>query len=122
MKNVSEVVACVVDSGLFPHIALRLAEQMKHVFYVGPRDRVMPRLADGIVGDGFENITRVTCPWRVKNECDLFVYTDIGLTGEQNELRDQGYPVWGHHGADVLEINKGLFLRKLGDRDAVKEG
>lgn len=117
MKKISDVQICVVDSGLFTHVATCLAEQCKHVFYVGPRDRVMPRLADAIVGDGFENITRVRDPWNVKNECDAFVFTDIGLAGEQQELVSQGIPVWGHHGADELEIGRGRFLdtlKKLG--------
>lgn len=117
MKPISEVVACVVDSGLFPHIAQCLAEQVKQVFYVGPRERVMPRLADAIVGDGFENIVRVPDPWCVKNDCDVFVFTDIGLAGEQRELVSQGFPVWGHHGADELEYGKGRFLKTLKDLD-----
>lgn len=115
MKKTEEVVACVVDSGLFPHIAQCCAEQMQKVFYVGPTERVMPKLADAIVGDGFENIIRAPDLWSVKDQCDLFVFPDIHLAGEQRELVDQGYPVWGHHGADVLEHGKGKFLRTLKD-------
>lgn len=113
MKTISEVRACVVDSGLFPHIATCLAEQMDHVYYCGPRDGFMPKLADAIVGSGFDNITRVREVWSVKEHCDVFVYTDIGLAAEQAELREQGYPVWGHQGADVLEYDKGFFLGTL---------
>lgn len=113
MKTIDQVQVCCVDSGLFPHIALCLAEHCKHVFYVGPRERVMPRLADAIVGDGFENITRIADPWSVKNEVDFFCYTDIGLAGEQRELVSQGAAVWGHHGADELETGRGKFLATL---------
>lgn len=113
MKTIDQTTACVVDSGLFVHVAQCLAEQCKQVFYVGPRDRVMPRLADAIVGDGFQNIIRISDPWSVKNEVDFYCFTDIGLAGEQKELVSQGYPVWGHHGADELETGRGKFLSTL---------
>lgn len=111
--DLSTKIACVVDHGLFVHIAQCLAEKFKHVFYVGPTERLMPHISDFVVGDGFENITRVTGLWSVKEECDCFVFPDIGFSGEQAELRKQGKSVWGHHGADILEVNKGRFLQVL---------
>lgn len=113
MTDLSDKTACVIDRGLFPAIALCLAEQFGKVFYVGPEERVMPRLAEAIVGDGFEKIIRAPDLWTVKDESDIFVFTDIGHAGEQAELVRQGRAVWGHHGADVLEVNKGEFLRTL---------
>lgn len=106
--------ACVVDrGGLFPHIALCLAEQFGQVFYSGPAERMNPKLSDDIVGYGFKNMQRVPSLWGVKDESDVFVFTDVGLTDEQEELVKQGYPVWGHHGADELEVNKGFFFDML---------
>lgn len=113
MKPVSEVIACVVDNGLFLPIALKLSEQFKHVYWFSPWQDVAPKLERGIVGDGFENITRVESFWDVKNKCDVFCFPDVGFAGEQRELLAQGYPVWGHHGADELEVNRGLFLETL---------
>lgn len=115
MKPVAEVTACVVDNGWFPHIAQCLAAQMKKVFYCGPARTAMPRIADAVVGDGFEGMERVTDLWSVKDQCGLFVFPDIGFYGEQRELISQGLPVWGHHGADELETDKGLFLSTLKD-------
>lgn len=115
MKKISEVVACVVDSGLFPHIATCLAEKMAQVYYCGPREGFMPKLSDAIVGSGFTDIMRVRDPWAFKDQCDLFVFTDVGFAGEQRELVQQGFPVWGHHGGDVLETDKGFFLKTLGE-------
>lgn len=117
MKPLSDTIACVVDKGLFVHIAQCLAAELKHVYYVGPSEHVMPRLADAIVGDGMENITRVPDLWTVKNDCDVFVFPDIGFRGEQRELKSQGLPVWGHGGSDELEVNKGLFVRTLLELD-----
>lgn len=113
MKQTSDVVACVVDHGLFPHIAICCAEKFDHVFYTGPSIEVMERLKDAAIGDGFDNITRVRSWLDVKGQCDLYVFPDIGFAAEQRELVSQGFPVWGHHGADALEIRKGLFLDTL---------
>lgn len=115
MKPISDSVVCVVDRGLFPHIAQCLADKCKHVYYTGPSERVMRKLADSVVGDGFQNISREPDLWRVKAQCDFFVFPDTGFAGEQAELLDQGFPVWGHHGADELETDKGLFLKVLGE-------
>lgn len=115
MKEVKDSIFCVVDHGLFPHIAQCLADQSKHVYYTGPCEEVMEKIKDATIGDGFENITRVKSLWDVKNQCDCFVFPDIGFGGEQKELLSQGLPVWGHHGADELEVMKGLFLDTLKD-------
>lgn len=113
MKPVSDVILGVVDSGLFLPIAQKLGEQCKHVYYWTPNDRCMVKLDDNIIGDGFENIERVQDIWSIKNQCDGFCFPDIGMGGLQKELIDQGFPVWGHRGGDVLESNRGLFLDTL---------
>lgn len=111
--NTSDVTACVVDHGLFLPIALKLAEQMKHVYYFSPVESMMPRLCDGMVGDGFDNVTRINSPWEAKGKVDLFVFPDIGFGHLQKELRSQGYPVWGHNGGDILETHRGRQLMML---------
>lgn len=112
-KKTSDVVACVVDHGLFLPVAQKLGEQFKKVYYYTPIEKAMPLLSDAVVGDGFETVERIYCPWEVKDRCDLFVFPDIGFGGMQKELRAQGYPVWGHMGADILETHRGRFLGKL---------
>lgn len=114
MSILSNKTACVVDrGGLFTHIAVCLAEQFGKVFYVGPAERVNPKVADDIIGHGFPNLVRVPDLWTVKRHSDIYVFPDIGLSGEQKELRDQGWPVWGHFGADELESDKSAFLEML---------
>lgn len=113
MKDPQDITACVVDHGLFLHVAEKLAEQYHRVYYWSPYERVLPKLQEGVIGDGLNPIKRVSSFWDVKEECDLFVFPDIGFAGEQRELVNQGYPVWGHHGADAIESNRGLFLKLL---------
>jgi hypothetical protein len=113
LKPTSEVVACVVDKGLFLPIAQKLGEQFKKVYYWTPWDDCMPKLERGVIGDGFSTIERVKDIWTIKDKCDLFVFCDVGFSGLQKELISQGFPVWGHHGADELETQRGLFLEQL---------
>ena len=113
MKPISEVTACVVDHGLFTHVAQCMAAQCKHVFFVGPPERVMRRLEDDIVGDGLDNITRIESPYDVEDIADVFVFPDVGFAADQRKLIKDGRAVWGHHGGAVLETNKGYFLHVL---------
>lgn len=108
-----DVTACVIDRGLFPHIAVCMAKQCKHVYYTGPPEQVMRRFQDDIIGSGFENITRVESLWDVDDQCDVFVFPDISFGAEQAKLKREGKAVWGHSGADVFEVDKGMFLAEL---------
>lgn len=114
MKPASDVVACVVDHSLFLPIALKLAEQLKHVYYFSPVESIMPKLADGMIGDGFDNVTRINSPWEAEDS-DLFVFPDIGFGTLQKHLREMGKPVWGHNGGDILETHRGRHLMKLNE-------
>lgn len=113
MKPIHEVTACVVDHGLFPHIALCMAEQCERVFYCGPSEKVMRKFEDDAICDGFENVRRIESPFQVEGAADVFVFPDTGFRYEQLKLLKDGNAVWGHHGADELEVNKGDFLRAL---------
>src|SRR5256885_4063327 len=113
MKPVHEVVACVCDHGLFLPIALKLGETFKKVFYWSPSDTVLPRIAEGIIGDGFSEVERVNDVWEVIHQCDCAVFPDIGFHALQNQIQLIGKPVWGHNGGDILEASRGEFLRVL---------
>lgn len=112
MKAVSEVTACVSDKGLFLPLARRLARDFKRVFYTSPHEKAFRTVRDQ-VGHGFDDIVRVDSIWQVKKECDLFIFPDIGFSPEQQELIDQGYPVWGARRGDSLEDMRGKFLSAL---------
>jgi len=115
MKPVSEVTFCVIDKGLFPHVASKLGEQAAKCYYWTPWDSAFPKIENGLIGDGQETMQRVLDFWSVKDKVDAFVFPDVGFGGLQKELIAQGYPVWGHRGGDELELNRGLFLRTLAE-------
>jgi hypothetical protein len=73
----------------------------------------MPLIREACIGDGFEKIQRIQSPWNIKDECDLFVFPDIGFAGMQKELISQGFPVWGARYGDRLEVFRGHFLDTL---------
>lgn len=113
MKATQEVTCLVVDTGLFPHIARRLARDFFKVMYWSPWEGPFPRFKDAMVGDGYGDIIRVESIERVKAQCDLFVFPDIGYADLQIELAVQGKAVWGCRHADELEARRGLFLETL---------
>ena len=113
MKSVSDVIACIVDTGVFVPIARKLGEQFKHCFYWSPWETAWPTVRNFIIGDGYEELERVESVWDVKDKCDAFIFLDIGYSGMQRELISQGYPVWGARDADELEAQRGSFLKAL---------
>lgn len=112
MKDTKDVVACVVDNGLFLPVALRLSKTFKHTYYWSPWEKDFPSIRDGVIGDGYETLERVKCPFGVP-DCDLFVFPDIGYGGLQEYLESQGKAVWGGRNADTLERNRGKFLTTI---------
>jgi hypothetical protein len=113
MKATNEITACFVDHGLYLPIAQKLSEQFKHVYYWSDSDRAFPTIREGIIGDGISGIERVDDFWKIKSQCDLFVFCDIGYAGLQNELISQGFPVWGSRYCDKLETSRKLFLETI---------
>lgn len=113
MDELSSKTCCVIDNGLFLPVARRLARDFKQVFYYAPCERSFPTVAQCMIGDGFPDIERVTSPWGIKNEVDLWVFPDVGFGELQMELVEQGKLVWGSRKADEIEISRGKFLTEL---------
>lgn len=112
--NLNEITCCVVDTGIFVHVARRLAHDYKKVYYWTPWENAFPRLKDSIIGDGYPDLVTPESIEAVKDECDLFVFPDIGYADLQMELVNRGKPVWGCRHADELEALRGKFLKVLG--------
>lgn len=111
MKDLSDLTVCVIDHGLFPFIAQRLARDCRKVFYTTESERAFPTVHD-IVGDGFADFERVDSLWRVHDQCDLFVFPDVGFGPLQEHLAEE-HPVFGAKRGSELETNRGKFLRTL---------
>ncbi len=113
--DLSNKTCLVVDHGFMLPLARKLAESFGRVLYHTPWEKAYPVLNEGIIGAGFDDIVRCDDLWLVKKEIDLFVFPDIYHAGLQQELRDQGFRVWGAGPAMRLETNRQFFLKKLAE-------
>jgi hypothetical protein len=113
VKPTKEIIALVADTGLFIHVARRLAREYKKVLFWSPWETAFPKFKDDIVGDGYEEIIRVESVESVLDEIDLAVFPDIGYSDLQLQLIKRGIPVWGCRNADELEARRGKFLEVL---------
>lgn len=102
-KDLSEVVACVIDRGTFFPVAQRLARDYKKVYYHRPNGESFKTFAQCCMGTGHPDVEYCPDFWQIKSEVDLFVFPDVGDIGVQLELMSQGFPVWGSKGAGDLE-------------------
>lgn len=119
MKHVRELNVVVVDMGSFISLADKLSETCPSVSYHAPIEREFRSIDEAVIGYGIPNVHRIESfmdPDVVK-ETDLYVFPDIGYTGEQRYLRSIGKPVWGSMGGDELERLRTKFVstvKKLG--------
>lgn len=97
-------------------LARRLAESGARVLYHTPEDK-RHLINDAVIGAGLPDVEHCEDFWLVKNEIDCFVFPDVGLEGEQQELRSQGFAVWGAGKAMALELDRLFFLQKLEELD-----
>lgn len=114
MKETKDVVACVVDFGLFQSVAHALAKGCNRVLYHNYEQEGFPTINKKLIGDGFEDVEVCHDIWEVKDEVDLWVFPDIQLSGLQKELESQGKAVWGSRLADSLELDREKFHKLLG--------
>lgn len=115
MSDLKDITCCFVDHGLYLPLASKLAQTYRRVLYFTPWERGFPTINDCCLGDGFGDIERCDDLWKEKAEVDLFVFPDILHAGLQEELREQGFPVWGSGTGQRLEMDRLEFLRTLSE-------
>lgn len=113
MKDVSDVTALVLDSGLFLPMAFRLAEKMKRVIFAQPSERTPCTVKSACIGDGFDQIECVRDFWPLLKDVDLICFPDVHHSGLQLHLESLGKAVWGCRTADVMELNRTGFMKML---------
>ena len=107
MKDLKEIVACVLDYGLFVENAVQLSETYKHIFYYNPSwKNSFPSSKDLTIGEGFDNITVIKDFWDYKKYFDLCIFPDIYQGDLQEELKSQGIPTWGMGKLERLERDR----------------
>ena len=105
IKDPSDVVALVVDNGLFVEIAIKLAKTYKKVYYYVPWESAFAKMNLGMIGTGLEGIEVVDSIYGPHfDEVDLFVFPDIYFGYEQEMLEKMGKAVWGSRTGECLEL------------------
>jgi hypothetical protein len=112
LKNIKDVIACVVDYGTFISIADKLSETMKIVYYYSPFEEEYQNAKECLKATGLDKVIRCNNPLQpeILSTIDLFVFPDIGFAGMQNHLKSIGKAVWGNNGASELELDRAKFL------------
>lgn len=115
MKPIEEIHACIVDYGTFLCLADCLGKRCRRVSYYSPFEQEYLCIERCVIGDGMENFERVDQYMEPKffNSVDLWIFPDIGYSGFQQYLRSIGKLVWGHMGADELELYRTKFLELI---------
>jgi hypothetical protein len=115
MKDVHDVVACCIDYGTFISVADRLGQEMKKVYYYSPYETEYQTIRDCVQGTGLGTVERLDDIFDpdIFDTIDLFVFPDIGFGSLQRHIRSLGKAVWGHMGADELELYRDYFIEVL---------
>jgi predicted RNase H-like HicB family nuclease len=107
IKDPSDVVALVVDNGLFVEIAIKLAKTFKKVYYYVPWESAFAKMNLGMIGTGLEGIEVVDSIYGPHfDDVDLFVFPDIYFGHEQEMLEKMGKAVWGSRTGECLELKR----------------
>jgi len=109
-----DINVCVVDNGLFPELALRLARDFAKVYYFTPWEDAFPVIEKRLIGDNVPGIIRVQEPFQkqFRQQVQLYVFPDIFHSGIQQMLEELGYDVWGSRAGDELETNRVFWKQK----------
>jgi hypothetical protein len=107
IKDPSDVVALVVDNGLFVELALKLSKTYKKVYYYVPWESAFAKMNLAYIGHGLDGLTVVDSIYGPHfDEVDLFCFPDIYMGWEQEHLEKLGKKVWGSRTGECLELKR----------------
>lgn len=117
MEDLSKKTALIVDSGLYTHMAEKLAESFGRTLYFSEWRGQFPTSKWARIGQGLDNIERVTDFDEHTGEADIIIFLDIYSAGTQKRLREAGHRVWGNGDAEMLELDRWWLKNYLKARD-----
>jgi len=98
----------VIDNGVFPEIARRLASEFGRVLFWSSWAGGYPVSKGLLIGHGDDKIERIVDPWPFieADEIDLYVFPDVYEGALQSYLRSQGKRVFGCGRGAELELDR----------------
>lgn len=106
MVDLSKKTALVVDSGLYTHVAEKLAQSFGKTLYFAEWRGQFPTSKWARIGEGLDGIERVKSLWDNVDRADVVIFLDIYASDIQRHLRSAGHRVWGNGDAEQLELNR----------------
>src|SRR5580698_1004795 len=107
MSGFADKSVLVVDSGLYLHVAVKLAESFgTTLLFVPWTGNGFPSSKQRQIGTGIPDVTRVYSVLSDAKEADLVVMTDVYNHDLVNHLRELGKPVWAAGNAEALEVER----------------
>lgn len=108
LKNKS-ILVCDL-SGLFTHIAERLAEDFGQVFYFAQFQTGFKGTSkEFLPGLGLPNVERVAEFFKTFDKVDMLMFPDVGWGDLQEFLREEQYPVFGSGSGQILELDRSVL-------------
>ena len=104
--DLSSKYCLMLDHGLWPSFAERLAREYGKVGYYMPLGDAFPKSAKGMIGTGLEGVDRIYDFMAEVPKADVIFFPDIYEADLQDYLRSEGYPVWGSGHTDHLELDR----------------
>jgi len=113
MTDYKKLSICIVDNGLFTHMAEAMTEYFGVVYYYVPWEFTFPRMSRMLLGDGIPGVSRIDSFWPYLGEIDLFVFPDVNFAPLQLHLRSLDKRIWGSGGGEQLELDRAASKRHL---------
>ena len=113
MKDLSDVVAMVVDHGSSVNFARMLGRAYRKVYYYTPNLDEYPEMKQSCVGLGYPEIEVVHDFYHDNyDDVDLLCYPDVGFGREQVRHEAEGKIIWGSKMGERLEQDR-IFAKEL---------
>lgn len=115
-EDLSKLTSCVLDHGLFFGLAQELARPGgfgRVLYHPLGWEKAFSSIRDGGIGAGFDEVEHCLDFYPLMDQIDVFVCPDIGHSGLQRNLLNQGKLVWGGCDSDELELDREYFLQVL---------
>lgn len=105
---------CIVDSNGYTYLAEVLAPFFEHpVSYWSPWISAFPEKHLNSVGSGIPNVNRIHD--YMTTDCEYFLFTDLCYSEQADKLRTEGKFCYGASPSEILELDRELFFKTLGD-------
>jgi hypothetical protein len=96
----------VYDFGLFTEAAVRLARDLKKVYYFVPWASAFPKSNSAMIGEGLDGLERVLDFWDYVDKVDFIFIPDTHCGDIVEFLKKKGYKVAGVGKAEKLELDR----------------